>query len=133
MVRHPKVLAWEKDLKEVFDEIDDYIEDRYGATYPLRPLRPPRGTTSSKSHDGLFNVGAAFSAGYGSEKGRGYVVEVRFATLRHVPVDVREQVEEEVAVKLRELLPVKFPGQTMHVDRDGQVYKIWGDLSLGEV
>ena len=72
------------------------LEDKYGHLYPLHPSRAQRGATANKEHDGLFNVGASFSAGFGSEHGSGYIVEIRMATLSHVPIDVRKQIEKDV-------------------------------------
>jgi hypothetical protein len=97
---------------------------------PLHPARPPRGATSNKSQDGLFNVGASFTAGYGSAHGPGYVVEVRMVTLSRVPQYLRDRIEEEVVERLREELPKEFPERKLVVERDGQVYKIHGDLRL---
>lgn len=131
-MRHPKAIGWEDKLKALFDRIDDRLEERYGKKYPLHPNRPPRGATSSREMDGLFNVGAAFSAGYGSEIGRGYVVEIRMATPAQVPAGVRRRIEREVAGMIEEELGREFPGRDLKVSRDGPVYKIHGDLSLGE-
>jgi hypothetical protein len=75
-------------------------------------------------------VGASFSAGFGSRYGPGYVVEVRMVTLSRVPQGVREQIEREVVELLRRELPGAFPGRNMRVDRDGPVFKIFGDLRL---
>jgi hypothetical protein len=132
-MRHPRRARWERKLKEVFDRIDGALEAEYRDRYDLHPARPPHGTTASRAHDGLFNIGAAFTAGYGSEHGRGYVVEVRMATLDRVPAAVRERIEEEVARRLETALAEAFPGRVLHVDRDGSVYKIHGDLSLGRL
>ncbi len=131
-MRHPLTEAWEDRLRRVFDRIDDYLEDRYGGKYPLHPARPPRGTTASKEQDGLFNVGASFTAGYGSQHGPGYVVEVRMVTLSRVPYFLRQKIEEEVAELLRRELPKEFPGRELRVECDGPVYKIYGDLRLRE-
>ncbi len=122
---------WERKLRQVFDKIDDYLEDKYGSMYPLHPARARRGRTSSKSQDGLFNVGAAYSAGFGSEYGEGYVLELRFSTLRRVPKDIRAKIKAEVVELLEKELPEKFPGKKLTVKRDGRLYKIIGDLSLG--
>ena len=54
-------------------------------------------------------------------------------TLAKVPRDVRTKIEGEVVRLLRDELPKAFPGRTLKVDRDGPVYKIHGDLSLGKV
>jgi hypothetical protein len=129
-VRHPKVEQWETRLRQVFDRIDDHLEHKYGRKLPLHPARPPRGATSNKSQDGLFNVGASFTAGYGSRHGPGYVVEVRMVTLSRVPQYLRDRIEEEVAERLREELPKEFPDRELVVERDGPVYKIYGDLRL---
>jgi hypothetical protein len=132
-LRHPKAIEWERKLKAVFDGIDRHLEEQYGGTYPLHPARPIRGRTSNPEQDGLFNVGAMFSPGYGSRHGAGYVVEVQMATLSRVPAEIREEIENEVARLLRQRLPEVFPGRELHVERDGPVYKIHGDLSLGSV
>lgn len=133
MLKHPKLVAWEKSMKAMFDEIDDYLEDRYGNLYPLHPNRMPRGETSNKESDGLFNVGAAFSAGYGSELGRGYVIEVHMSTLSHVPDEIKTIIEKETAEMVREKLKVFFPDRDLEVEKDGHIYKIHGDLSLGSL
>ncbi len=114
----------------MFDRIDDCLEEKYGHEYPLHPARPARGVTSSKSHDGLFNIGASFSAGYGSKRGPGYVVQVRMVTLTRVPQYIRDRIEEEAVQRLREELPKEFPDRKLEVERDGPVYKIHGDLRL---
>lgn len=112
----------------MFDRVDDYLEEEYGRRYPLHPARPARGKTSSKAHDGLFNIGASFSAGYGSKRGPGYVVQVRMVTLTRVPQYIRDQIEEEAVERLRQELPREFPDRELRVERDGPVYKIYGDL-----
>jgi hypothetical protein len=129
-MRHYKVEQWESRLKAVFDRVDEYLEEKYGRKYPLHPARPARGTTSSKAQDGLFNLGASFSAGYGSRHGPGYVMEVRMVTLTRVPQYVRDRIEEEAVSRLREELPKEFPDRELKVERDGPVYKIYGDLRL---
>jgi len=131
-MRHPNLIQWETRLKAIFDKIDDFLEDKYGKLYPLHPSRAPRGSTSNKEHDGLFNIGASFSAGFGSEHGAGYVVEIRMATLSHVPLDVRKQIEKDVIEILNRELDVQFPNKILDVTKDGDVYKIHGDLSLGQ-
>lgn len=128
--RHPKATAWEDNLKRLFDRIDAELETKYGDRYALHPNRPPRGETANPEDDGLFNVGAAFSAGFGSEHGRGYVVSLRMATLQHVPPEVQEAIEEEVVKRVRDMLPEFFPGRELRVERDGHAFKITGDLRL---
>lgn len=131
MLKHPKLIEWEKSMKSMFDEIDDYLEDKYGNLYPLHPNRMGRGETSNKESDGLFNVGAAFSAGFGSELGRGYVIEVHMSTLSKVPDEIKEIIKKETAELVRAKIQVFFPGRDLKVEKDGNLYKIYGDLSLG--
>lgn len=130
-MRHPKLVAWEKKLKQILDKIDIYLEDTYGRKYILHPSRSKRGTTSNKSHDGLFSIGASFTAGYGSEYGRGYVVDVDMVTLENVPESVRKRIDEDVIKMLKRELPTAFPGKNLKIHKDGNVIKIHGDLSLG--
>ena len=129
-MRYHKIEEWESRLKRVFDRVDDFLEEKYGRKYPLHPARPTRGATASKAQDGLFNVGASFSAGYGSKRGPGYVVEVRMVTLTRVPRYIRDQIEEDAVQRLQEELPKEFPDRELLVERDGPVYKIHGDLRI---
>ena len=128
--RDPRVQAWENRLKEVFDRIDAALEEKYGGRWPLHPARPARGATSNPEADGLFDLGAAFSAGFGSRKGRGYILQVRMVTLRKVPAEVRREIEADVVEALRRELPAAFPGRDLAVEQDGALFKIIGDLGL---
>ena len=129
-----KLERWEHRLKQIFDEIDTEFEQE-GAWRKFRrhPNRPPAFATSNREDDGLFDLGAAFTVGIGSQHGPGYVVQARIATLDAVPAEKQEQFEAEVVRRLKEKLPAAFPGVALHVDRDGPVYKIHGDLSLGSL
>ncbi len=130
-MRHPKVLEWEKKLKAVFRQIDERLEAEYGDRYPLHPSRPKEGATANPAHDGLFNIGASFSGGFGSEHGAGYTVNVQMVTLEKVDKSVREEIEQRVATELAAELPRAFPDRHLKVSRDGHTFKIHGDLSLG--
>ena len=132
-MEHPEARAWNRALKSMFDEIDDVLEDRYGGRYALHPNRPARGKTSNKEMDGLFNVGADFTAGYGSDLGRGYVVQVRMSTLDHVPREVKADIESDVEHLVRDKLRLTFPGRNLELRRDGSLLKIIGDFRLGSV
>lgn len=132
-MRHPKLIEWEHTLKLMFDEIDDSLEDKYGNLYPLHPNRTARGGTSNKESDGLFNVGCAFSAGYGSKLGRGYVIEVHMSTLSEIPVEIKKIIEEETVGIVRVKMKTFFPNRELKVEKDGNLYKIYGDLSLGSL
>ena len=114
----------------MFDEIDRELEAQYGSQWPLHPSRPKQGTTSNPEQDGLFNVGAAFSAGIGSEHGPGYTVEIRFSTLKNVSADMRSKIKEQVFQTLEKKLPVAFPGKILKVAEDNGIIRIYGDLSL---
>ncbi|MGE4490274.1 MAG: hypothetical protein AB7E95_12100 [Kiritimatiellales bacterium] len=129
-MRGNKVIDWEHRLKAVFDEIDAELENEYGSRYPLHPSRPKRGTTSNPETDGLFNVGAAFSAGFGSKNGPGYTVEIRLSTLRHVPENIRTEIKEKVFQSLENKLPSAFPDRDLNVTEEDGVIRIHGDLSL---
>lgn len=129
-MRGGRVREWEKKLKRIFDQIDAELEDEYGDRFHLRSNRPEAGETSNPESDGLFNIGAVFSAGYGSEHGRGYIVKIHMSTLRQVPREIREEISEKVVTRLRQLLTQTFPERELEVARDGKALKIIGDLRL---
>ena len=129
-MRHLKAKEWEMRLKTVFDGIDRELERQYAGRFKLHPSRPTLGSTSNPEMDGLFNVGASYSAGFGSKFGPGYVVDIRLSTLQHVPQELRDETREKVLSMLNEKLPLAFPGVELRVDQDGDVLKIHGDLSL---
>jgi len=120
-------------MKKLFDEVDDFIEDQYGGSYSLHPTRPARGVTANPEADGLFNIGANFTPGYGSELGRGYLIDVSISTPDKVDEDIRREIYEAAANKVRELLPIHFPERMLTVRRDKNHFKIQGDFSLGEI
>ena len=120
-------------MKKLFDEVDSYIEDRYGDRYPLHPVRPARGETANPEMDGLFNIGANFTPGFGSELGRGYLIDVAMSTLEKVDENVRREIYEAAAEKVKELLPLHFPDRELTVRRDKNHFKIQGDFGLGNV
>ncbi len=132
-MRHTKTIEWDRRLKAMFDEIDDILEEKYGSDYNLHPNRPDRGQTSNKEMDGLFNIGADFTAGYGSQLGRGYIVQIHLSTLDQVPQEIRYTIEAEVEILVKERLKKTFPGRKLSVERDGRLLKIIGDTSLGSV
>lgn len=133
MVKHPSHEAWESTLKKAMDELDDFLEDKFGGKLRLHPARAERGKTANKAHDGLFDIVASFSMGSGSELGRGYVVDVDMATLQDIPPDLKKEIEDTAIEKLQDLLPKYFPGKDLKVERDGKMIKLHGDLSLGSL
>jgi hypothetical protein len=132
-MNHPKTNAFDKKMKQLFDAVDDYLEEKYEGRYRRHPNRPGRGVTSNKAADGLFNLGAQFTAGYGSSLGRGYIVDVKISTLENIEPDKRERVVSDAANKVNELLPKYFPEKNFKVEKDGGLYKIVGDFSLGSM
>ena len=128
---HPKMIEFDERMKKLFDEVDHFIEDLYGGMYALHPVRPARGETSNPEADGLFNIGANFTPGFGSEFGRGYIIDVSMSTLEKVDKAVRLEIYETTAAKVKELLPIHFPERELIVRRDGNHFKIQGDFSLG--
>lgn len=129
-MRGPELQSWERRLRSALEAIDEMLEERYGARYPLRPHRPPAGATSSFTSDGLFSVHAKYTAGYGSPTGEGYIVELRWSTLADVPDEVRESIRDEVEERLSRELDAQFPDRDLEVSREGSVLKIHGDLDL---
>ena len=129
-MRSNEAIRWEETLKNVFDAIDAELEAGYGTRYPLHPSRPKHGHTANPEADGLFNVGAAFSAGFGSELGPGYVVEIRMATLERVPEAVRAEIKKKIFQALEKRLPEAFPNRTLNITEEGNTIRIHGDLSL---
>ena len=127
------MMEFDHRLKKLFDEVDHYIEDLYGESYSLNPVRPARGETSNPEADGLFYIGAYFTPGYGSEHGRGYLIEMLMSTPEKVDDEVRREIYEETAKKVQELLPIHFPERELTVRRDKNHFKILGDFSLGDI
>jgi len=125
-------MKWEETLKAVFDALDHELETEYGDRYPIHPARPKRGKTANPEDDGLFNIGAAFSAGFGSKYGPGYVVEIRIATLSRVPHAIREEIKQKIFRRLKERVPAAFPGKKLHVSEENGLIRIHGDLSLDD-
>jgi hypothetical protein len=132
MYTHPKLIAFTQSLEALFHEVDEELEDRWGDAYTPHPNRPPRNSTANPEMDGLFEIAPDFTAGLGSEKGRGYLVSLRLATLDKVDPALFEALLEESAALVREKLPRYFPERRLEVVRDGKRFKITGDFSLGE-
>ncbi len=130
---HPKIKKFQKGLHAMFDEIDDYLEDRYGKLLMLHPNRPPRGSTASKAQDGLFDIGAQFSAGYNSTFGRGYSIDLKIVSLEKISEDLYRKIIDDLIIRINEKLKTYFPERTLWVEEDIRSLKIVGNLSLGDV
>jgi hypothetical protein len=131
MYIHPKLVQFTNELEALFKEVDEVLETHWGDSFPLHPNRPKRGITSNPEMDGLFEIAPDFTVGLNSQKGRGYIVSLRVATLEKVPREVYENFMAESAALITERLPMYFPGRKLEVVRDGKVFKIIGDFSLG--
>ncbi|AEF80054.1 hypothetical protein [Leadbettera azotonutricia] len=130
---HPKLAAFNRTLEALFNEVDEILEDEWGDSFSLNPNRPEWGATDNPEMDGLFEIAPDFTAGFGSEKGRGYLISLRAATLDNVTPEQLEFLMGSAAVLIKQKLPEYFPGRELEVVRDGKMFKIIGDFSLGEV
>ncbi|GHV81396.1 hypothetical protein AGMMS49944_31870 [Spirochaetia bacterium] len=133
MYTNPKMAAFTKTLEALFREVDAFLEDEWGGSFPLHPNRPQRGETGNPEMDGLFNIGPDFTPGIGSETGRGYIISLKAATLDKVTPEQFEYLMAMAAMLIQKKLPEYFPGRKLEVVRDGKRFKIIGDFSLGEV
>ncbi len=131
MSTHPLQLELEHALRAMADDLDNYLEERFEGLYPLHPNRPSRGQAASVAYDGLFSTGTQFTAGYGSEHGRGYVLSVEIRTLCPVKEEDRLAIEEASREYLSTIIETYLPGRTIELKRDGGLYKLVGDFSLG--
>jgi hypothetical protein len=128
---HPKLAAFTVVLEALFHEADEFLEDEWGGVFPLHPNRPIRGAAFNPEMDGLFEIAPDFTLGIGSEKGRGYRVSFRAATLERIPPEQTGFLMEQTAAFIKRRLPSYFPGRRLEVVRDGKGFKIIGDFSLG--
>ena len=120
----------EEALFKALEAADSKMEERYGDRFPLHPARPPHMTSVNRQYDGLFELGAGFSAGFGSKFGPGYALSFRIVTLSNVPDDFRAKFEAEAVEALREELAKTFPDRGLEIVRDVNGWKIVGDLSI---
>lgn len=127
---NPKLARWEAKLDSILHEIDLKLEAKYGRNWPLHPARPQSGTAANPQYDGLFRLTASFSAGYGSRLGAGYILRVEIVTLHAIPEEERATIEAAAVRMVRAGLKKEFPEHHLAVERDGPVYKIYGDLDL---
>lgn len=130
---HYKQQQLEDQLRALCDDLDEYLEDTYGAEYRLRPNRQSRGTASSGQYDGLFATSPAFTLGYGSTYGKGYVVQITICTFDWIEPKRRKEVLDDAFEYVKSILPHYFPDRELEIVHDGNVMKIIGDFSLGEL
>jgi hypothetical protein len=98
--------------------------------YTRHLARPAHGVTANRRYDGPLHITTSFTVGFGSSHGPGYVLNCGFATLESVSADDRAMMEEAALAMIHERLPKAFPGRDVRIERDGEVWKITGDLSL---
>lgn len=130
---HPKQEELENELANLCRNLDNHLEDKYGQKYRIHPNRLKRGAGSNPRFDGLFSTSIAFSLGYGSKSGRGYIVEVDIRTLDRVTEEDRQKILEDAFDYIKDNLKIYLPERELDIVRDGDVMKIVGDFSLGEV
>ncbi len=130
---HPKQEELENELANLCGNLDNHLEDKYGQKYRIHPNRLKRGAGSNPRFDGLFSTSIAFSLGYGSKSGRGYIVEVDIRTLDRVTEEDRQKILEDAFDYIKDNLKIYLPERELDIVRDGDVMKIVGDFSLGEV
>lgn len=129
---HPKQEELENNLSLLCQNLDDYLEDEYGSRYRIHPNRLKRGLGSNPRFDGLFSTAMAFTLGYGSNTGRGYVVEVDIRTLDRVSPEERQEINDAAFSYIQSNLKEVFPDRNLSIVKDGNLMKIVGDFSLGE-
>ena len=130
---HPKQEELENELANLCRNLDNHLEDKYGQKYRIHPNRLKRGAGSNPRFDGLFSTSIAFSLGYGSKSGRGYIVEVDIRTLDRVTEGDRQKILEDAFDYIKDNLKIYLPERELDIVKDGEVMKIVGDFSLGEV
>ncbi|MDD4101319.1 MAG: hypothetical protein PHU80_01640 [Kiritimatiellae bacterium] len=129
-MRNPHLENWEERLNGLLRQVDRALEERFGKEYDLHPARGAHGSADNPQHDGLFRVTAAFTPGFGSRLGRGYVLQIEMVTLETVPADKVDVIEKEAIRMIGEGLEAALPGRGLKIGRDGNLWKITGDLSL---
>jgi hypothetical protein len=132
-MKHYKQILIEDKLKKICDLVDDVLEDNYGDSFRLHPNRSKRGEAANKAYDGLFNITASFTAGYGSDLGRGYVLDLNLVTLENVPGEFLDRITREVKDLIAEELKRVFPDREMKIAIEENILKITGDFHLGLV
>jgi hypothetical protein len=127
---NPKITKWEQPLYDLLRSVDNQLEQEFGDIIPHHPSRPPHGATANPQNDGLFRVTANFTAGFGSKHGKGYTLQIDFVTLNEVDQGHRLSVENRALKLIQDGLDHKLPERRLKVKRDGNTWKIIGDLSL---
>ena len=130
---HPKQEELEKRLDKLCMALDNYLEDQYTDIFPLHPNRPKRGAGANPSFDGVFATSVSFTLGYGSKYGRGYLIVIDVRTLQYVSSAQKEEINNRAFLFIQKTLPIEFPERKLEIVRDGNLLKVIGDFSLGDV
>ncbi|MDY4889662.1 MAG: hypothetical protein SO135_08000 [Sphaerochaetaceae bacterium] len=130
---HPKQAELEDTMSQMCRQLDDYLEDKYGNLYRIHPNRPVRGRTANPNNDGLFSTGTMFTLGYGSDFGRGYIIDIEIRSLEKIPSEERQKIEKDGIAFITKRLGSFFPDRKLEIVRDKTVWKLIGDFSLGTV
>ena len=129
-MRNPKVIKWEEPLYNLLRDVDAQLESEFGDIILKHPSRPAHGVRANPQNDGLFRVTANFTAGYGSEHGKGYTLEIDFVTLKQVTDGHKLTIENKALKLIQDGLDSRLPERKLTVKRDGICWKIVGDLSI---
>lgn len=132
-MQHQRVEEWEEKLNAMLKQVDHELEERFGSLLRPHPARPRRGSTANPQLDGLIRVTASFSAGFGTQLGRGYVVRVETVSLDPLPPQKREDLEKLAVERIRSGLKEAFPNRDLAIRRDGAAWKIVGDLQFQDL
>lgn len=120
----------EEALFGALDAVDSKMEEKYGKAFVRHPARPAVGKAARPQYDGLFSIGAGFSAGFGSKFGPGYALTFRIVTLDSVPTSFRASFELEAVDLLKTELASTFPDRSLDIVKDVNGWKIVGDLTI---
>ncbi|MCL1921076.1 MAG: hypothetical protein FWG50_08365 [Kiritimatiellaeota bacterium] len=132
-MRNPRVEHWEEKLDTLLRRVDERLELEYGGIVPRHPARPAHGETGNPQNDGLFRITATFTPGFNSRLGKGYVVTIEPVTLADFPQDAWRKIERKACRLINAGLESVLPGRNLRLHRDGNVWKITGDLSLDKI
>jgi hypothetical protein len=127
---HHLVEAWEAKLNALLIEVDSRLEEQFGSLFLPHPARPRLGSTANPQHDGLFRITASYSPGFGSVLGKGYVLQIDPVTLDNVSDQQLELIRQTAVQLIQDGLDKAMPGRHLRVQRENNVWKLVGDLSL---
>jgi len=130
MVMDPRQDRLEEQFAQLERGIDEHLEDMFGQRLALHPSRMPRGSGSNPINDGLFSATIIFSMGYGTQYGRGYIVNIGVSTLDYVDPELKDQIMNEAFHFVSAHCTDYLPDRSIKVVRDQGMIKLIGDFSL---